>query len=264
MLLSPLKRILGVAVITLQEICQYTNELLKVDEFEDFCPNGMQVEGGQQVKKIGTAVSASLETIERAALENIDCLIVHHGLFWNRDPYPVVGTKLKKIKALIANNISLLAYHLPLDAHQEYGNNWRAAKDLGWRDLEPFGKIGGQFIGVKGRIDKTDRDSCIARLSDYYDHPCQLAPGGRDEVAKLGCISGGAYKSVLAAAEEGLDCFITGSFDEPAWHWAREEGINFLAFGHHATERVGPRALGVHLGEVFNCPQVFIDVDNPF
>jgi len=251
-------------MITLQEICHYLDRLLCVSDFKDYGPNGLQVQGNQSVKKIGTAVSASLETLEQAANEGVDCLIVHHGIFWDRDALPIVGTKKQKIDLLIQNNLSLLAYHLPLDAHEEYGNNWRVGKDLGWSSLEPFGESNGAYLGVRGVLNSVHRDQLVTDLSDYYGHDCQLVAGGPETIDTVACVSGGAHRLLLSAAKEGIDCFITGTVDEPVWHWGYEEKINFMAFGHSATERVGPKALGRHIEDIFQIPVTFIDVYNPF
>lgn len=251
-------------MITLQEICQYCDQLLQVDDFKDYGPNGLQVQGNQSIKKIGTAVSASLATLEKAAAEGVDCLIVHHGMFWNRDEFPIVGTKKKKLDVLFQHDISLLAYHLPLDAHRDFGNNWRAAKDLGWNSLKPFGEMDGAFIGVRGIVNGVERDKYAEQLTEYYGHPCQLISGGPSRIETIACVSGGAHRLILDAAKEGIDCFITGTVDEPVLHWSLEEKINFMAFGHSATERVGPRALAEHLEEIFKIPALFLDLYNPF
>lgn len=245
-------------MITLQEFCRYLNELLKIDEFADYCENGLQVEGTSSIKKVATAVSASLATIQAAVEADVQALIVHHGLFWNADPYAVLGTKKEKLQLLLKHNISLLAYHLPLDAHQEFGNNWKAAHDLGWTDLQPFD------IGVKGTVGGISRDEFQKKLEEYYQHLAHCALGGIDYIETAALISGGAYKSLLDAASQNIDCFITGNFDEPAWHQAHEEKINFYALGHSATERVGPKALGEHIQQQFGLETIFIDIPNPF
>jgi len=251
-------------MITLQEICQYCDQLLQAADFTDYGPNGLQVQGSQTVKKIGTAVTASLKTLEKAASEGVDCLIVHHGMFWKRDEFPITGTKKKKLDILFQNDMSLLAYHLPLDAHREFGNNWRAAKDLGWSSLEPFGELDGAYIGVRGIVNSVDRDHYAEKLSEYYNHPCQLVKGGPEKIETIACVSGGAHRLLSDAAKAGIDCFITGTVDEPVWHISHEEQINFMAFGHSATERVGPQALGRHLEEIFKIPALFLDLYNPF
>ncbi len=251
-------------MITLQEICRHLDELLKIGEFKDYCPNGLQIEGCHRVSKIGTAVSANLETIEAAVSSEVDCLIVHHGIFWEKDSPRIAGAKKKKIELLLRNGISLLAYHLPLDAHGELGNNWLAAKELGWKSLKPFGMIGDVFIGVQGVVDNTSREEFQKALEAYYGHPAHTALGGPETVRRAALVSGGAYRSMLEAAKEQIDVFITGNFDEPAWAWAFEEKINFMALGHNATEKIGPRALAGHLAEKFSLPAEFIDIFNPF
>jgi len=251
-------------MITLQELCLYLEALLQTQSFSDYCVNGMQVEGRSEVKKIACAVSASLSTIEAAAEAGVDVLIVHHGMFWNRDSYVVQGTKRKKLQLLLENGISLLAYHLPLDAHQEYGNNWTAARQLGWENLEPFGLCEGKLIGVKGTLPKQQRQQFQESLESYYGHPAHAAPGGSEWISSAALISGGAYKSITEAAATGVDCFVTGNFDEPAWHQAYEEQINFFALGHSNTEEVGPRALAQHLEEQFKIPTAFLQIENPF
>lgn len=243
----------------LSDFVEYLNRYLNRSLFEDFCPNGLQIEGKTRIEKAATAVSATLETLERAVDEGVDALIVHHGLFWNRDLYSLTGVKAKKIKLLLEKGISLLAYHLPLDAHIEVGNNWKAAKDLGWSGLEPFGTL-----GVKGSFSSRPVKEFIAQLESYYDHPAIQALGGKEMVQSAALISGGAYKELASAAKEGVDCFITGNFDEPAWGMAFEEQIHFLALGHSATERVGPKALAEHIQNQLKITCWFLDIPNPF
>ncbi len=247
-------------MITLQELCTYLDQFLNCAAFTDFCPNGLQVEGKARVSKIATAVSASLLTIEAAVECGADALVVHHGIFWNRDKFEVVGVKKDKLKRLLEKGISLLAYHLPLDAHEQVGNNWRAAKDLGLTDLMPFCNS----LGVQGRIKAVDCEILRSRLESYYQHPAACAPGGKEKVESVAIISGGAHWNIKDAVAAGVDCFVTGSFDEPVWHIAFEEKINFFALGHSATERIGPRALGEHLQEKWSLPVQFIDIANPF
>jgi dinuclear metal center YbgI/SA1388 family protein len=245
-------------MITLQELCHYLNGFLQTALFEDYCPNGLQLEGKNEVKRIATAVTADWATIQQAASAQVDLLLVHHGLFWNRDPYPITGIKKEKIALLLKHNISLLAYHLPLDAHPEIGNNWKAAKDLGWQELQPFS------VGVKGRVSHLPVEQCIRQLEQYYDHHAVSALGGAKTIHSIALISGGAYKSLSDAAKESIDLFITGNYDEPAWNVAFEEKINFAALGHTATEKIGPKALGEHLKQQFNLEVRFIDTANPF
>lgn len=250
--------------ISLQELCLHLDHLLDVQAYKDYCPNGLQLEGKSGIRKIAIAVSASVKTIQEAVQIGADALIVHHGIFWSGDPYPIIGVKSRKIELLIKHNISLLAYHLPLDGHRELGNNWKAALDLGWRDLVPCCPANGMPIGVMGKFDRTSRADFQKHLEKYYEHRAEAAPGGKEEVCSGMLVSGGAYKMLSEAAKQGIDCFITGNFDEPAWHDAYEQGVNFFALGHSATERVGPRTLGSYLKETIGVEVVFIDISNPF
>lgn len=247
-----------------KDLVDYLNSYLKIAEIEDFCPNGLQISGKEEILKVATAVTANLQTIESAVEQKVDALIVHHGIFWNKDPYPIVGSKYEKIKLLIENGISLLAYHLPLDVHQEVGNNWKAAKDLGWKNLEASGFFNGAPIGVKGTFSPVSVNAFKESLEKYYEHPAFFAPHGKDKVQSACLISGGAYKELFSVAQEGVDCFITGNFDEPAWGISYEENIHFFALGHHATEKVGPRELAKHLQKKYNIPTLFLNIQNPF
>ncbi|MEC7839313.1 MAG: Nif3-like dinuclear metal center hexameric protein [Chlamydiota bacterium] len=248
----------------LKELCEYLDELMFVSEFNDYCPNGLQVEGRSAISKVATAVSSSLETIQQAVEAGVDALIVHHGMFWKGEPAEVVGVKKKKLELLIKNEISLIGYHLPLDAHTSIGNNWKVAHDLGWFNLTPCGYVNGKAMGVMGFFKPMTREAFGKQIEEYYSHPINGAFGGSETVESAYLISGGAYKYMSDAAKCGADCFITGNFDEPAWHDAHELGINFYAMGHSATERVGPIALCDHLKERFHVDTRFIDVYNPF
>lgn len=250
--------------VTLKELQRYLDGLLQGVPIQDYCVNGLQVEGGDKIERMATAVSASLATIESAVEKKVQALLVHHGLFWSGDNYAITGVKRSKLNLLLKNEISLLAYHLPLDLNQHFGNNWKAARDLGWIDLQPFGKFNGIPIGVKGRFSPLSREALQGTLEKYYQHPAHCALGGKEIVQSAALISGGAYKSMQEAINEDIDCFITGNFDEPVWHQAIEGQINFFALGHSATERVGPKALGEHLQSHFNLPCEFIDIYNPF
>lgn len=251
-------------MLELEKLRRYLDELLPAKGVADYGPNGLQVEGKKVVGSLATAVSASLETIEAAVAKGVDALIVHHGLFWQRDSYCIEGVKRKKLALLLEQGISLFAYHLPLDIHQQVGNNWKAAKDLGWSDLLPFGDHNGVCIGVKGKVLPCSPEDFKQKLETYYGHPAAYASGGPAKIQTAALISGGAHKAVTEAARDGVDAYVTGSYDEPAWHQAKEEGIHFYALGHSATERVGPLELARHLEEVFHLPCSFIDIANPF
>ena len=238
-------------MIQLKELLLYLDELFNLVKIIDYGPNGLQVEGQQQLTKIATAVSADIETIQKARELNVQALIVHHGVLWTKDPSPITGSKGQKIKLLLDKQISLLAYHLPLDAHPHLGNNWKAALDLGWTRLEPFGVFNGLSIGVRGIFAPLEVEKFQAKLEQYYQHPAVSVCGGKKMVSSAALISGGAWKEMQQAAAVGVDCFISGNFDEPAWSMAKEEKINFFALGHAATEKIGVPALGKHLCEKF-------------
>lgn len=242
----------------LKELEEHLEAELQGALFVDYCPNGLQVEGKEEVRKVATAVSASLSTIEKAVEAGCDALVVHHGLFWNGDSPLVRGTKRKKLKLLLEKGISLFAYHLPLDAHPTLGNNWKAALDWGWQELQPFGKI-----GVKGVFAPMKIAEFVEMLERYYGQKGVVALGGKEVVRSGALISGGAYKEVWGASKAGVDLFITGNYDEPAWWGAHEEGIHFLALGHTATEKVGVKALAAHLIEK-GLDAFFIEDHNPF
>lgn len=248
----------------LKELIAYLNELFFVPGLADFAPNGLQIEGKQEINRIGTAVTANLETIENAIRKGLDVLIVHHGLFWQRDSFVISGVKKEKISKLLQQEISLFAYHLPLDFHREIGNNWKAALDMGWQDLQPFGFCNGMPVGVKGTISPCSKEKFKEQLEKYYHHSALEALGREGDIRQVALISGGSHKSIQEAIEAGLDAFLTGSFDEPTWYQAKEGKINFYALGHSATERVGPKALAERLAKDLNLSCEFIDVYNPF
>jgi putative NIF3 family GTP cyclohydrolase 1 type 2 len=168
------------------------------------------------------------------------------------------------LSLLLGNKISLFAYHLPLDAHPQIGNNWRAASEMGWKQLESFGTSNGLPIGVKGLFPPVSIQDFTKLLVDFYGHKATLALGGKSEVQSAALISGSAHRYIEQAALERIDCFVTGSFDEPVWDIAHERGINFISMGHHATERVGVMALQEHITNHLGIPCEFIDLPNPF
>lgn len=244
---------------TLNELTQYFKDLFQYEEFEDFGPNGLQVEGKKQIRKGVFAVSASLAVIEAAVKWGADFIFVHHGLFWNKDPYVITGTKKEKLALLLKNDISLFGYHLPLDAHPIIGNNWKVATDLGWKNLQKFGKV-----GVRGEFEKVSREDFQKTLETYYGQSAHVALGGKSHLTSAALTSGGAHRETLAAAMSGVDGYITGSFDEPVWHWAHEEKLNFYALGHASTEKIGPKAVMDQLSKENGLELRFIDENNPF
>ncbi len=226
--------------------------------------NGIQVEGRSTIRSFATAVSSSLSVIEAAKKLKVDALITHHGLFLNSSSVSITGVMKKKVATLLHSDISLLTYHLPLDAHEELGNNWAVAHRLGWHHKEPFGKVGALFIGVKANFPPMRKQKFIDLLTAFYGSQSRSVLAGKEQISSCGIISGGAHKWLKEAIDLGLDAFVTGTADEPTWHEANEAGIHFFSFGHAATEKIGVQLLGEHLHARFGVVHHFINEDNPF
>lgn len=251
-------------MVQLSELIRYTYALLAVERYRDYCPNGMQVEGRAEVKKIVSGVTASQALIDAAVEEGADLLLVHHGYFWKGEEPIISGIKRRRIKTLLDNDISLLAYHLPLDDHPELGNNSHLAKLWGF-DVD--GRFGDGIDGGLGRYSDLPKpmaiDALVQLISDSVGGDVTHLPGGGEMVKRVGWCSGGADGYFQAAIAAGCDLYITGEASEPAFHIAQELGAHFIAAGHHATERGGVRQLGEHLAEMFKIEHRFIDIYNP-
>jgi dinuclear metal center YbgI/SA1388 family protein len=230
----------------------------------DYGPNGLQVEGREEICKIVTGVSACQELFVRAREAGADAVLVHHGLFWEGMPRSLTGIQYRRVVELIRGEMSLLAYHLPLDRHLEVGNNAVAGRQLGLEDIEPFGLHDGLPVGVKGRFPAPiPAAELLERARRIYAQEPLAYLSGPDTVSTLGIISGGGQRDFYTAIEEGLDAYITGEVTEWVMNVARESRVHYLAAGHYATERLGVRALGEHLRERFGLDVEFIDVPNP-
>jgi dinuclear metal center YbgI/SA1388 family protein len=249
----------------LHEMVAELDRLLEPDAFADYCPNGLQVQGREEVTHVATGVSASLELFERAIAAGAQLVVTHHGLFWQGDDPRVVGALRGRLRILLGADVSLAAYHLPLDAHPEIGNNALIAAGLGLSDPQPFGRHEGRSVGVRAvfggeGIEIADLVSRVAVLTER--EPLAFL-GGPALVRSVGIISGGAARSVHEALDLGLDAFITGEPAEWAAAIARECGIHFIAAGHHATETFGVRALGQHLATRFGVDHTELRITNP-
>jgi len=251
-------------MVRLNELVTWSNNLLQVDDYQDYCPNGLQVEGRGEVRRLVSGVTASLALIEAAVAHGADVLLVHHGWFWSGEEVRVVGMKQRRLKALLANDISLLAYHLPLDGHAELGNNTRLGQVLGLSVEGRFGKGPGGGIACYGAL---PRALPGAELAAHIGRCLGRAPlhvsGGERPLRRIGWCSGAAQGWIEQAAALGLDGFISGEVSEQTVHVARELGIDYFAAGHHATERYGVQSLGDHLARKFAIDHEFIDIDNP-
>ena len=246
------------------ELVAYLAELLEPDQGRDYCPNGLQVEGRSRIRRLITGVSACLELFEAARRANADAILVHHGIFWDGAPMSLVGMQARRVRELIAGELNLLAYHLPLDRHSELGNNALAAQAFGLVERRPFAFHKGQEIGFKGRFEPAIPAAELARrCADIFGQEPLTFLSGPESVSSLGLVSGGAQRDFYQAIADGLEAFITGEVSEWVMNVAREEGVHYLAAGHYATERLGVRALGEHLAERFALDVEFIDIPNP-
>ena len=248
---------------SLPDLLAYTDDLLEVYRFKDYCPNGLQVEGRPVIHKLVSGVTASLVLIDAAIAARADALLVHHGYFWRNEQPCLVGIKRQRVMRLFAEQLSLLAYHLPLDAHPVYGNNAQLAELLGLVVDGRFGQ-GEQAIGMHGHLPQPLKATELAQQIGKRLNRAPLHIGeGSAVINTMAWCSGAAQEYLPAAVALGVDAFLTGEISEWCVHTARETGVHFFAAGHHATERGGVNALGKHLAQHFGFDHQFIDIDNP-
>ncbi|HHF4806259.1 TPA: Nif3-like dinuclear metal center hexameric protein [Haemophilus influenzae] len=246
------------------ELEQLINQKLSSDKINDYAPNGLQVEGKTEIKKIITGVTASQALIDYAISQNADAILVHHGYFWKSENPCIRGMKGKRIKALLVNDINLYGYHLPLDVHPELGNNAQLAKLLDIENLQPLEK-GAVSIPVWGEFKEpmTGKDFAEKIEKVLNRKPLICIENGPHLIRKIGICTGGGQGYIDLAAEQGCDAFITGEVSEQTIHSAREQGLHFFSAGHHATERYGIKALGEWLAKEYDFDVEFKDIDNP-
>lgn len=243
------------------EIDHYLNDLLGVAQFKDYGPNGLQVQGKATTARWVGGVTASRALIQAAIEQQADAVLVHHGLFWRGQDGRLTGWLAERVRSLMVHGINLFAYHLPLDAHPEFGNNAQLGRRMGWL---PEGQFGDQGLGWYGRLPEPQD---LAGLAQHIDRelgrvPLVLSGDGR-ALRRVAWCTGGAQGYFEAAIAAGVDVFVTGEVSEPQMHLAAESGVAFVAAGHHATERGGVQALGQHLAERFDLTWTFIDLPNP-
>jgi len=250
---------------SVDEIISHLDELLEPERFDDHGPNGLQVPGPEEASTVVTGVSASLELLERARDEGAGLVLVHHGLFWDGAPRALSRPLAARLRTLLEGEMALAAYHLPLDAHPQVGNNALIAQGLGAADPRPFDAHAGTPIGVAARFpgEGIAAAALFDRVRELTAREPLVFAAGPDPVRSIGIVSGGAAGSVETAIAEGLDAFVTGEPREPSMATAREAGIHFVAAGHHATETFGVRRLGELLEARFGVRHVFVDVPNP-
>lgn len=251
-------------MIKLAELVTYTDQLLKVDAFGDYSPNGLQVEGRADVGGIVSGVTASQALVEAAIAAGADALLVHHGYFWKGEDPRVVGMRARRLSALLGAGVSLLAYHLPLDAHPLYGNNAQLAHKLG---IEIDGEMDTgtrPALALHGHLSRSVPAADFAvRIEQSLGRAPVHVAGSERPIRRLAWCTGGGQKFIEQAAALGVDGFISGEISEPTAHIARETGLHYFGAGHHATERYGVQALGAHLADRFGLRHQFIEIPNP-
>jgi len=245
----------------LNELSNYIGRLLEISRYRDYCPNGLQVEGRAEISRIATGVTASQRLLEAATAWGADAILVHHGYFWRNEEATVTGIRKRRIAHLLQHDVSLLAYHLPLDAHAELGNNAQLALRLG---LLAQGQFGEQDIAWHGELQQTQT---LGQFAEHIAHSLQRTPmyiGDQDRaLRRVAWCSGAAQSYFEQAVALGVDAFLTGEISEQNVHIAQETGVAFIAAGHHATERYGVQALGGHLAQQFQIEHRFFDIENP-
>jgi len=241
-----------------QALQAYIDELLEVSLYKDYAPNGLQVEGKSEIKKIVTGVTANQALIDAAIRLNADAILVHHGYFWKSEPQQIIGFKKRRIKSLLINDINLFGYHLPLDGHAELGNNAQLGKLWQLDNIEQDGLVFTAKLETPISVEEF-----YDRVYETLDRKPLWLQGGPGILKTVSWCSGGAQGYIDKAIAKGADLFISGEVSEQTTHLAQECGIHYFAAGHHATERLGIKALGEHLSEKFNLDVTFIDIDNP-
>ena len=250
--------------VNLKDLDETLKTLLKPELFNDYCPNGIQVEGKEVVGKIVTGVTASKALIEAAINENADLVLVHHGYFWKGENPSITGLKKVRLKLLLENNISLCAYHLPLDAHPELGNNAQLARVLSLSTQTIQSTSEGHPIIYMGAIERSmDFDNFNAHIESKLNRKPLSVKGDNKLIKTLAWCTGAAQGLIEHAIDAGVDAYITGEISEQTVHMARESGLHLFSAGHHATERYGVQALGSYLENQCDIVHNFIDIDNP-
>lgn len=249
--------------VTRDEFGKYLGQTLNAGQYRDYCPNGLQVEGRTAIARVVSGVTASLALIEAALDLKADAILVHHGYFWRGEDMRVIGTKQRRLKLLLANDVSLFAYHLPLDAHPQLGNNAQLARRL---DLSASGRFGDDDLGWLGRS-ASPSVKTAAELAALIEQRLGRAPlligDPQQALGDIAWCTGAAQGMLADAIAAGASAYISGEISEPTVHLARETGTIYIAAGHHATERYGVQALGEHAADHFGIEHHFIDIDNP-
>lgn len=249
---------------SLNDIEELLNKTLTPERFTDYVPNGVQIRGREEVRRVVTGVSACLALFEQALAVDADLVLVHHGMFWKNESRVVEGSLKARLKLLLENDLSLMGYHLPLDAHPELGNNTQILTGLGLAPGAPFGSYGGIPLSTLGSFAEARPFAEVAEaVKALFGGEPTILPFGPERVTTVAAVSGGAPELVREAKAAGADVYLTGEATEYVYHFAKEEGIHFIAAGHHRTEILGIRALGDFLAAELEIDHRFIDVPNP-
>ncbi len=245
----------------LNELRDYIGSELAVSRFRDYCPNGVQVEGRGEVRRLATVVTASQAVLEAATAWGADAILAHHGYFWRNEDAAIAGIKKRRVAHLLKHDVSLLAYHLPLDAHPVFGNNAQLGKQLGFAEQ---GRFGEQDIAMHGTLAQPQTlQQLVKRVHETLRREPLVIGHANPNITRIAWCSGGGQGYFELAVQLGADAFLTGEISEQNVHVAQETGVAFIAAGHHATERYGVQALGEHLAATFGVEHRFFDQDNP-
>lgn len=262
--------------ISAQALTEFCDEYLSAAAFKDYAPNGLQVDGGRPIQRIVTGVTACEALIDAAIADKADAILVHHGYFWKGEPAPITGMKGQRIRKLMQHGISLIGYHLPLDAHPRIGNNAKLAEQLDMTIISALYPSESHPVGNIANCTPQNAQSLITQITDalgrlplHISAHYQTSDTNQSDtqnnrlIERVGICTGGAQDMIEQAALMGCDAFISGEISERTTHIARELGIDYFACGHHATERGGIQALGDIIAQQFGLPVTFIDIDNP-
>ena len=252
-------------MVELIQLHDYCNQLLAAETFRDYCPNGLQVEGKSQIKKIVAGVTASQTLLEMAIARGADAILVHHGYFWKGENASITGLKKRRLQTLLQHDVSLLAYHLPLDAHAEFGNNVTLAQQLGFVVKDTVSQGDAKGLLWTGELTQAQSAEQFAQhiSSRLQRTPLHLSSSSQRPIKTLAWCSGAAQGYIEQAAQLGVDAYVSGEVSEQTFHLARELDLHYFAIGHHASESFGVQALVQHLAQQFDLEWEFVDVVNP-
>lgn len=249
---------------TISDLCHYANAALQINQFKDYCPNGLQVQGKNDISTLISGVSLCLPLIQSAIDQQADVIMVHHGLLWKADPLNIIGLKYQRLNMLMHHQINLLAYHLPLDVHHEWGNNAQMLLALGACVKTCHQALACQHLLMMGEFaEAVEACELAVRIDHLLGREPMIIVGNDRPISQIACITGSGGDGMVEAASHGADAFVTGELAERHYHMAKELGITIFAAGHHATERFGVQTFGQHLADRFDLQHQFVDIDNP-